>query len=284
MSEKIVIDRINKVFESPDGELVALRDIALSVGDNEFVALVGASGCGKSTLLRIIGGLEIMTSGRVLVDDVPVRGPARDRAMVFQDYSLYPWLTVLENIRFSRTLAANNQGESLNEVAKSIERSYVLLELMGLEQVQDRYPNQLSGGMRQRVAIARAIMSRPEVLLMDEPFGALDAQTREVMHDLILHLFEIERSTIVFVTHDVEEAIYLADRVVVMAPNPGRVDSIYNVSLPPPLERHQDLKLTSEFINLKGEILQRIRQTTGVQRDLEKLRRLVGLRAGAASA
>lgn len=284
MSEKIVINRINKVFPSPDGEVAALRNIDLSVGDNEFIALVGASGCGKSTLLRIIGGLETMTSGRVLVDAVPVRGPGRDRAMVFQDYSLYPWLTVLENIRFSRMLTANNQGESMNDVAKAIERSYVLLELMGLERVQDRYPNQLSGGMRQRVAIARAIMSRPQVLLMDEPFGALDAQTREVMHDLILHLFEIEKSTIVFVTHDVEEAIYLADRVVVMAPNPGRVDSIHSVSLPPPLERDQDLKLSPEFIALKRGILQRIRETTGVQRDLEKLQRLVGLRARAVSA
>ena len=282
MSEKIVIDRIDKIFPSPEGELVALRDINLSVGHNEFVALVGASGCGKSTLLRIIGGLETQTSGRVLVDDQAVRGPGRNRAMVFQDYSLYPWLSVLDNIRFSRGLKANHRGESLNDVAKAIERSYVLLELMGLEHVRDRYPNQLSGGMRQRVAIARAIMSRPDVLLMDEPFGALDAQTREVMHDLILHLFEIEKSTIVFVTHDVEEAIYLADRVVVLAPNPGRVDSVYHVSLPPPLERHQDLKLAPEFIELKGAILQRIRETTGVQRDLEKLRRLVGARPDAA--
>ena len=283
MSEKIVIDRINKIFPSPDGELVALRDVNLSVGHNEFVALVGASGCGKSTLLRIIGGLETQTSGRVLVDGQAVRGPGRNRAMVFQDYSLSPWLTVLDNIRFSRGLKANHRGESLNDVAKAIERSYVLLELMGLEHVRDRYPNQLSGGMRQRVAIARAIMSRPDVLLMDEPFGALDAQTREVMHDLILHLFEIEKSTIVFVTHDVEEAIYLADRVVVLAPNPGRVDSVYHVSLPPPLERHQDLKLAPEFIELKGTILQRIRETTGVQRDLEKLQRLVGTQPGAAA-
>jgi NitT/TauT family transport system ATP-binding protein len=277
MSEKIFIDRINKVFPSQDGELVALKDINLTVGNNEFVALVGASGCGKSTLLRIIGGLETMTSGRVLVDGQAVRGPGRDRAMVFQDYSLYPWLTVLDNIRFSRTLKVNSWGDSMSDVASAVERSYVLLELMGLEHVKDRYPNQLSGGMRQRVAIARAIMSRPEVLLMDEPFGALDAQTREVMHDLILHLFEIEKSTIVFVTHDVEEAIYLADRVVVLAPNPGHVDSIYNVSLPPPLERNQDLKLSKEFIDLKATILHRIRETSGVQRDLEKLQRLMGI-------
>ncbi len=276
MNEKIHIDRISKIFPSPDGDLVALSDINLTVGDNEFVALVGASGCGKSTLLRIVGGLESMSSGRVLVDNQPVNQPGRDRAMVFQDYSLYPWLTVLENIRFSRTLKANSLGDSESDVASAVERSYVLLDLMGLEHVRDRYPNQLSGGMRQRVAIARAIMSRPEVLLMDEPFGALDAQTREVMHDLILYLFELEKSTILFVTHDVEEAIYLADRVVVLAPNPGHVDSIYNVSLPPPLERHQDLKLSADFLELKSTILHRIRETSGVQRDLDKLQRLAG--------
>ena len=216
MSEKILIEQVNKVFHTKGGSLTALQDVSLSVGYNEFVALVGASGCGKSTLLRIIAGLETMSSGKVLVDDTPIRGPGKDRAVVFQDYSLYPWLTVLENIRFSRSLKVHTEGDTVSEVASAVERSYVLLELMGLERVKDSYPNQLSGGMRQRVAIARAIMSRPEVLLMDEPFGALDAQTREVMHDLILHLFEIEKSTIVFVTHDVEEAIYLADRVVVL--------------------------------------------------------------------
>lgn len=276
MGNKIVIDHAQKIFSSRRHHIEALRDVSLSVKENEFVALVGASGCGKSTLLRIVGGLETLTSGQVLVDETPVRGPGQQRAMVFQDYSLYPWLTVLENIRFSRQLQANTHGETLHDVGSAVDRSYALLELMGLEQVKDSHPNQLSGGMRQRVAIARALMSRPDVLLMDEPFGALDAQTREVMHDLILHLFELEKSTILFVTHDVDEAIYLADRVVVLAPNPGRIDSIYDVELPAPLERNQDIKMSSSFLKLKKAILQRIRETSSVYTDLDKLKRLTG--------
>ncbi len=278
MNDKIVIDGVHKVFASKHHHIEALRDINLRVKTNEFVALVGASGCGKSTLLRIIGGLEEHSAGEVRVNDVPVSGPGKDRAMVFQDYSLYPWLTVLENIRFSRLLKTHSAGDSLSDVGAAVDRSYALLALMGLEKVKDSHPNQLSGGMRQRVAIARALMSQPDVLLMDEPFGALDAQTREVMHDLILHLFELEKSTIVFVTHDVEEAIYLADRVVVLAPGPGHIDSIYDVPLPGPLERNQDLKLAPEFLALKKTLLERIRHTSGMQTDLENLQRLTGLR------
>jgi NitT/TauT family transport system ATP-binding protein len=273
---KIKIQGISKIFHTKRHHVHALQDINLTVQHNEFVALVGASGCGKSTLLRIIGGLDTASSGQILVDGIPIHGPGRDRAMVFQDYSLYPWLTVLENIRFCRLLKEPTRNESVSDVAAAVDRSYALLDLMGLEKVKDSHPNQLSGGMRQRVAIARALMSRPEVLLMDEPFGALDAQTREVMHDLLLHLSEVERSTIVFVTHDVEEAIYLADRVVVLAPNPGQIDSIYNVPLPGPLDRHQDLKMAPEFLELKKVILDRIRQTSGVQTDLDKLQRLTG--------
>jgi len=281
MNAKIDIQHVNKTFTTKKGSVHALDDVSLTVADNEFVALVGASGCGKSTLLRIIGGLETMSSGQVLVDGHAVSGPGKERAMVFQDYSLYPWLSVLDNIRFSRELKAQTENDSLSDVASAVDRSYALLELMGLEKVRDSHPNQLSGGMRQRVAIARALMSKPEVLLMDEPFGALDAQTREVMHDLLLHLFEVEKSTIVFVTHDVEEAIYLADRVVVLSPNPGRVDSIYDVPLPGPLERTQDHKLSPDFLHLKKIILQRIRETSSVQTDLDKLMRLTGRRAAA---
>lgn len=272
--DKITVQSVDKVFATRRGEYAALRDVDLTVAENEFVCLVGASGCGKSTLLRIVGGLETASRGRVAVDGRPVAGPGADRAMVFQDYSLYPWLTVLENIRFSYSLKVHSRYHSESEVAAAIERSYLLLELMGLERARDRYPNQLSGGMRQRVAIARALMARPQVLLMDEPFGALDAQTREAMHDLILHLFRIERSTILFVTHDVEEALYLADRVVVMAPDPGRVDGIHPVRLPPPLERDQDLKLSPGFLAQKKTLLERIRATSGVRADLDTLRRL----------
>lgn len=274
MNDKIVIDRVNKRYATKRHNVEALSDVSLRVKQNEFVALVGASGCGKSTLLRIVGGLDDLSSGQVLVDGAPVRGPGRNRAMVFQDYNLYPWLTVLENIRFSRKLKVHTRNETSNDAASSVDRSYALLELMGLEKVKDSHPNQLSGGMRQRVAIARALMSRPDILLMDEPFGALDAQTREVMHDLILHLFELEKSTILFVTHDVEEAIYLADRVVVLAPNPGRIDSIYDVRLPASLVRNQDLKLSHAFLELKQTILRRIRSTSGMSSDQDALVRL----------
>ncbi len=274
---KIRITALSKTFGAAGTGVRALEGIDLTVRENEFLALVGASGCGKSTLLRILAGLEAPSAGEVQVDERPVTGPGADRAVVFQDYSLFPWLTVLENIRFCRGLRAHRGAGTTAEAASAVDRSYALLELMGLEASRDRYPNQLSGGMRQRVAIARALMSRPEVLLMDEPFGALDAQTREVMHDLILYLFEVERTTIVFVTHDVEEAVYLADRVVVLAPHPGRIDSTHAIELPPPLERNQEIKLSAPFIAQKRAILDRIRATSSVQRDLETVRRLARL-------
>ncbi len=274
MSEKIAVLRLRKLYETRSGPFEALADISFTVASGEFVALVGASGCGKSTLLRIVAGLEQRTGGDILMDGRPIDGPGRDRAMVFQDYSLYPWLTVLENIRFSRKLAAQTRAESSADVAGAGERALLLLELMGLERVRDAHPGALSGGMRQRVAIARALMSRPELLLMDEPFGALDAQTREVMHDLILHILALEKRTILFVTHDVEEAIYLADRVIVLAPGPGRIDSVWPIDLPPALERTQDLKLAPEFTLFKRNILERIRATSGMQSDLTALKRL----------
>jgi len=268
----IAIAGLSKIFAAPSGSTVALQDIDLDVAPNEFVTVVGASGCGKSTLLRIVGGLERQSSGEVRVDGVPAVGPGVDRAMVFQHYSLYPWLTVMENIKFCRRLKAHREGITSSDVEAASGRADALLSVMGLESTADAYPNQLSGGMQQRAAIARALMPRPQILLMDEPFGALDAQTREVMHDLIRHLFAVEQTTIVFVTHDVEEAIYLASRVVVMAPRPGRVDSIYAVPLPG--RRSLEMKLAPEFIGLKREILERIRETSGMKTDLEVLRKL----------
>jgi len=272
--DKLSIRHLRKLFATKAGPFEALADISFSVAAGEFVALVGASGCGKSTLLRIIAGLEQRSSGDILVDGRPIDGPGPDRSMVFQDYSLYPWLTVLENIRFSRLLAVHTLHDNSAAVVNASERSQLLLELMGLERVRDAHPNALSGGMRQRVAIARALLSQPELLLMDEPFGALDAQTREVMHDLILHILAIERRTILFVTHDVDEAIYLADRVIVLAPAPGRIDSIWPIDLPPALERTQDLKLAPEFLAIKRKVLERIRATSGMQSDLGALKRL----------
>jgi NitT/TauT family transport system ATP-binding protein len=272
MSDSIAIARVGKIFGEGANAVTALENASLSTRSNEFVTFVGASGCGKSTLLRIIGGLESHTSGDLLVNGNPVTGPGVDRAMVFQHYSLYPWLTVVENIKFCRQLKAHTADRTDADVEMAAGRADALLRLMGLAHVPHAYPSQLSGGMQQRVAIARALMSRPVILLMDEPFGALDAQTREVMHDLIRHVHRIEGSTIAFVTHDVEEAIYLGQRVVLMAPRPGRIDTIYDVPLPN--ERRQDMKLAPEFLSLKREILDRIRETSGMKTDLEQLERL----------
>ena len=280
IAPKIEIERLSKRFASGAGAVEALRGIDLVIRENEFVALVGASGCGKSTLLRIVAGLDAPSEGGVRLNGLPVSGPGKERAMVFQEYTLFPWLTVKENVRFSRGLKAHfNIHDSLAQTGWMVERMRALLDVMGLSHAADAYPNQLSGGMRQRVAIARALLSRPEVLLMDEPFGALDAQTREVMHDLTLHLFQLERPTILFVTHDVEEAIYLAQRVVVLAPRPGRIDSEFRVNLP--RERHPDLKLSPEFIALKRDVLQRIRASSGMATDRAALRRVAAGGEGA---
>lgn len=256
----------------PGATAPALQDVSLSVAPGEFVVLVGASGCGKSTLLRTIAGLEDYSDGTLMTDGQPICGPGPDRAMVFQHYSLYPWLTVQQNIRFCRQLKAHTRDRSSADVEDAAGRADALLRLMGLTHVASAYPSQLSGGMQQRVAIARALMSQPPILLMDEPFGALDAQTREVMHDLIKHVHHLERTTIVFVTHDVEEAIYLGDRVVLMAPRPGRIDSIHTVPLP--AKRTQDMRMSPEFLQLKRTLLDRIRETSGMKTDFELLDKL----------
>jgi NitT/TauT family transport system ATP-binding protein len=266
MSKKLSVHGLSKRFATAQGHFDALADISFDVAEGEFLAIVGASGCGKSTLLRIIAGLEPWTRGDVLVDQSPIRGPDRGRAMVFQDYSLYPWLSVLDNIRFSARLRAHSHGIS-GAPADAEQRAQLLLRLMGLDLVGHAYPHQLSGGMRQRVAIARALLGKPELLLMDEPFGALDAQTREVMHDLILHVAALERRTILFVTHDVEEAVYLADRVIVLAPGPGHIDSIWDIDLPPALSRTQELKRSAGFMATESRILERIRATSSLHSD-----------------
>jgi NitT/TauT family transport system ATP-binding protein len=266
---------IRDVFKRFDGAPVnALEGINLDIRANEFVTFVGASGCGKSTLLRTIGGLEVQSSGDLLVDGQAVTGPGIDRAMVFQHYSLYPWMTVCQNIKFCRQLAAHTEGRTSSDVEAADGRADALLRLMGLEAMGHAWPNQLSGGMQQRVAIARALMGRPDIVLMDEPFGALDAQTREVMHDLIRYVHKLEKATIVFVTHDVEEALYLGARVVLMAPRPGRIDTIYEVPFGD--QRTQDLKHAPEFVRLKRDILDRIRETSGMKTDLEQLQRMTG--------
>jgi NitT/TauT family transport system ATP-binding protein len=263
---------VYKVFGSGARTVTALQNVCLDIAEGEFVTLVGASGCGKSTLLRTVAGLEVHSSGEICSCGSPVRGPGADRAMVFQNYSLYPWLTVMGNIKFPRQLAVHTRDRTSSDVEVASGRADALLQLMGLEQVADAYPSQLSGGMQQRVAIARALMARPRILLMDEPFGALDAQTREVMHDLILHVCALESCTVLFVTHDVEEAIYLGQRVVVMAPRPGRIEATYDVPLP--RNRSVEMKHSQEFLTLRSLLLERIRDTSGLRTDLELLRRL----------
>ncbi|HBS81254.1 MAG: sulfonate ABC transporter ATP-binding protein [Pseudomonas sp.] len=273
---KIRIQQVGKTFLSEKRGVEALQAVSLDIQPNEFITFVGASGCGKSTLLRIIAGLETLSRGEILLDGKPVDGPGVDRAMVFQHYSLYPWLTVMKNIKFCRQLKViSDTVRGDGDVETAAGRADALLSLMGLTNFAEAFPSQLSGGMQQRVAIARALMPKPATLLMDEPFGALDAQTREVMHDLIRHVHRLEKTTILFVTHDVEEAIYLGGRVVLMAPRPGRIDSIYDVPLP--AQRHQDMKLSPEFTALKREILGRIRETSGMQTDLDQLAKLTAI-------
>jgi len=233
----------------PGATAPALQDVSLSIAPNEFVTFVGASGCGKSTLLRTIAGLESYSQGLVSVAGQAVTGPGPDRAMVFQHYSLYPWLNVLDNIKFCRKLKVHTEGRTSSDVEDAAGRADALLRLMGLTHVAKSYPSELSGGMQQRVAIAR-----------------------EVMHDLIKHVHHLERTTIVFVTHDVDEAIYLGDRIVLMAPRPGRIDSV--LSVPLPSRRTQDMKLSPEFLQLKRTLLDRIRDTSGMKTDFELLDKL----------
>lgn len=272
MSRAVVVQSISKTFTSKRSTMVALDNVSLSIRAGEFITLVGASGCGKSTLLRLIAGLDAPDSGAITVDGTTIHTPGADRAMVFQNYSLFPWLTVTGNILFSRRLESNRHDLTASERDGEQNRAAALTSLMGLEKARDAYPEQLSGGMRQRVAIARALMSRPAILLMDEPFGALDAQTREVMQELLLNVYEQERTTIVFVTHDVDEAVYLGQRIVVMAPRPGRIDAIYDV--PFGAERTPMLRMQPDFLALKQQILQRIRETSGMEIDLLTLAKL----------
>lgn len=231
--EGLIIRSVSKLYPQRDGNIRrVLNDIDLEVKHGERVMLVGASGCGKSTLLRLIAGLELPSDGSINVEGIPVTGPGVNRGVVFQQSTLFPWLTVWQNVIFSRQLRVNMNVDD-SQIAQAVYRSNALMNIMGMDLVRDAYPNQLSGGMQQRANIARALVSSPAVLLMDEPFGALDAQTRETMHDLVLHLFNAEMTTVIFVTHDVEEAVYLGDKVVVLGSNPGHIDSIYDIRRAP---------------------------------------------------
>jgi NitT/TauT family transport system ATP-binding protein len=243
---KLQVHNLTKTYPVQGKKLVVLEDINLQLFANEFVCLVGASGCGKSTLLNLIAGLVKPTSGEIRVDGRLVNGPGSDRGMVFQNYTLYPWLTVSQNIAF---------GLKLRKIPKAEQRDRVdyYLQVVGLTQFAHALPKQLSGGMKQRVAIARALANEPAVLLMDEPFGALDAQTKEQMQQFLLELWEQTHTTILMITHDVEEASYLSQRIYVMSSHPGRMKQEVKIDLPS--DRHLELKLSTEFLGIKREII-----------------------------
>jgi len=241
------LETVNLVKEFPtrSGSLRVLDDIEVHAEPGEFVCLVGSSGCGKSTLLAVIAGLEAPTAGQVLLDGEPVTGPGPDRGLVFQSYSLYPWRTVTQNVAFGLELKGMPRSEVRKRVAE-------YLGIMGLTEFADALPGQLSGGMRQRVAVARALATEPQVLLLDEPFGALDAQTRSSMQEFILKVWRETGTTIVMVTHDVDEAVFLAGRIYVLSPRPGRVAAELTVPFPP--GRMRSLLRERVFQDLCGEI------------------------------
>lgn len=245
----LTLNKLEKSFSLGKSRRRVLHGIDLTLNDNEFVSIVGASGCGKSTLLSIAAGLEDYDDGDVQVDGQSIQGPGLDRGVVFQSYTLLPWLTARGNIEFALKAAGTPAAE-----CRDIAQQH--LELVKLGNSADRWPGELSGGMKQRVAIARALSYRPKILLMDEPFGALDAMTRHQMQQLLIEIWEKHRLTVMFVTHDIEEAVRLSDRIVVMGP--GHIDSTFQVNLPRP--RHEGINRAPEFIELQHDVLKRIHQ------------------------
>ena len=246
---KVQIEHVAKRFQTRDGAREALHDVSLDIAENEFVTVVGPSGCGKSTLLNIIAGLERPSAGEVRVDGRPVTDPGPDRGVVFQAYALFPWLTVAENVAFSLKLRHENRARTDEIVARS-------LETVGLSDFAGAYPKELSGGMRQRVAIARAYAVDPAVLLMDEPFGALDAQTRTQLQQDLLATWQKRQKTCFFITHDVEEAVILAQRVVIMSARPGRIMETVKIDLPYP--RPPEMRTEPAFLDYKNYIWNKV--------------------------
>ncbi len=252
----VKVEDATKTFSSRKGDVTALEHVNLEVHDGQLVCLLGPSGCGKTTLLRMIGGLDVPTSGTVSIDGKIVDGPSPKMTMVFQEYSLYPWRTVAENVGFGLEMIGVPKEERIAEVNKR-------LALVGLTGFGDNYPYELSGGMRQRAAVARALATDPAVMLMDEPFGALDAQTRNKMQRELLQIWEETKKTILFVTHSVDEAVYLSDKIVILTPRPGRIYEIY----PNPLPRPRD-RTSIEFAKLRKDVLAEIEKLEGENKNL----------------
>ncbi|MEZ4573086.1 MAG: ABC transporter ATP-binding protein [Thermomicrobiales bacterium] len=252
---KIRIDGVNKHFEWTSSgvhhHVHALQDIDLEIREGEFLAVIGPSGCGKTTLLRIIGGLETHESGVVQIDDARVTGPGPDRSIVFQTFGLFPWKTVYDNVAFPLKMR-NLPKDEIRE------RCEHYLEMVGLSRFPQSYPHQLSGGMQQRVGLARALATDPEILLMDEPFGAIDAQTRELMQEELMRIWAGSRNTVMFITHDLDEAVYLADRIVVLTRGPGRVRQIIDVNLPRPRWEY-DVRSHERFAEVRRAIWDMLR-------------------------
>ncbi len=240
------IDKLRKTFPLEQGELVAIEEFTLKVDKGEFICILGPSGCGKTTILRIIAGLDNLSSGVISLNGKDIKGPGSDRGMVFQEFALFPWRSVRKNIEF---------GMELRKIPPKTrhEISQRLIELVGLEGFENAHPHELSGGMKQRVGIARALANEPEILLMDEPFGALDAQTRNLMQKELLRIWEETKKTVVFITHSVDEAVFLADRIVVMSERPSHITEIYEI----PWKRPRD-RSSMEFANLRKEILAKL--------------------------
>ena len=247
---KLKVEDLSKKFDTPKGEILALNKINLQIHRREFITVIGPSGCGKTTLIRILAGLDFPTSGNVLLEGKKMEGPSAERGMVFQDYTLFPWLTVKKNVMFG--LEIKGLG-SLKAEAEAME----WLEIVGLAKFAEAYPGQLSGGMKQRVAIARSLANRPEILFLDEPFGALDAQTRASMQAYLLKIWQNVDVTIFFVTHDLDEAVYLSDRILVLRANPGEIDELIEVPVPRPRDPGQFL--TPEFLATKKRLEELIR-------------------------
>lgn len=253
MVSKIVFDNVAKQFQPARGGsmVTALDGLSLSIEDRSFVCLVGPSGCGKSTLLNLVAGFDTPSRGSVTLEGQEISGPGPDRGVVFQEAALFPWLTVIENVCYG----PKRRGLLRSDYLPAAE---ALLEQVGLSRFTNSYPSELSGGMRQRVAIARSLVNEPKVLLMDEPFGALDAQTRSLMQELLLKIWEQHQRTVLFVTHDVDEAVFMADRVIVMSRPPGRIMADVYIGLP--RERTFEMLTTNEFSILKRQVLTLVRQ------------------------